>query len=63
MQDLKYIFCLITGNVYSVNTFPVMIQKIHFVCCKCQVGSTLADRSAHPRYKCDKDIEEVLLSF
>jgi len=46
-----------------VHTFPVMMQKIHFVCCKRQAGSTLADRSASPRYKCDNDFEEVLLSF
>jgi len=40
-----------------------MMQKIRFVCCKLQVGSTFADRSASPRYKCDNDIEEVLLSL
>jgi len=62
MQDLKKIFCVFTGNVCTVHTFPVMMQKIHLVCCKRQVGSTVASRSASPRYKWDNDIEEVLSS-
>jgi len=49
MQDLKYFFCIITRNVYTVHTFPVMTQKNYFVRCNHKAVSTLADMSASPR--------------
>jgi len=37
LQHTKWILCIITGNVCTVQTFPVITQKNYFISCILQI--------------------------